>query len=93
MGVHQTKSKNDNLIFGRHNKYTVHTVDEILPVIKQSVYSIAVCAKMPTISNWIVFTLDIGYVQRKVRLHLPEQVIIYLHLHFQRLLWLLCMQR
>ena len=54
---------------------------------------IAVCAKMPTISNWIVFTLDIGYVQRKVRLYLPEQVIIYLHLHFQRLLWLLCLQR
>ena len=93
MSVHKTESKNYNMIFDRYNKYAVHSIDEILTVIKQSVNSVAVCAKMPTISNWVVFTLDIGYVQRKVRLYLPEQVIIYLHLHFQRLLWLLRLQR
>ena len=93
MSIHKAESENYNLIFDGYYKYAVHSIDEILTVIKQSVYSVAVCTKMPTISNWIVFTLDIGYVQRKVRLHLPEQVIIYLHLHFQRLLWLLCLQR
>ena len=63
VSVHQTKSKNDNLIFDGYYKYTVHPVDEILAVIKQSVYSVAICAKMPTISNRIVFTLDIGNVE------------------------------
>ena len=92
MGVHQAESKNDNPAFGGYNKCAVHSVDEILPVIKQPVYGAAVSAEMPTIFNWILFSLDILGIQRKVRLHLPEQVIIYLHLHSRRLLWLLCIQ-
>ncbi len=87
MSIHQTKCKNNYLIFSPDNKYPIHSVAKIGIIIKQSVYGIAVCRKVPTISDWKVFTLNKRDIETEVRFHLPEQIIVYLHLHFQRLQW------
>ena len=91
MCVHKAKCQYGHFIILEHNKYPVHPPDEIRFIIKQPVHSAAVCVEMPTIIYRMVFPLDKRFVNGKVRLNLPEQLIINLHLHFQRLQWsLLC---
>ena len=93
VGVHKTKCQNNNPELSGNDKCPVHAIGEIFIIIEEGIYGIAVCAEVPAISCWIIFAFGEKCVKGKVRLHLPEQVIIYLHLHFQRLLWLLCRRR
>jgi hypothetical protein len=87
MSIHQAKRKDNHLMLLAYDKNPVHSVDEIVFIMKQCVNRITVGIKVPTISDGINPPLDKGCIERKVRLNLSEQVIIYLHHHFPRLLW------
>jgi len=85
MRIHETECQYYNSVSLPNSINPVHPINEILVVVKHTINNIAISVKMPTVSDLIVFTLDIRGVQRKVGLYLSEQVIICLHLLIQRL--------
>ncbi len=62
MGIHKAKCQNSYFVFAPNYKYSIHPLLEIVSVIKDSVNRITVSAKMPTIPDWIILTLDKGSI-------------------------------
>jgi hypothetical protein len=96
MCIHKTECQYHNIVIPGQDIYPVHAVNKIVVIIKNSVNGIAIRIKMPAVTYGKFLAFQKRYINRQVRFHLPEQLIIDLHLHFQRLLWSLkskCMKK
>ena len=66
---------------GQRRMITIHTLSGGLDRIN----GIAVRAEMPAVLDRNRLSFDKGKIQSQIRADLPEQFVIHLHLHFQRL--------
>lgn len=89
MRVHQGESQDNHTISLDSDIDPVHSCDEIQFIVEQHIDGIAIRAEMPTVPDADVLSFDECEVESEIGNDLPEQFLIYLHLHIQRRLWLL----
>ena len=89
MGVHQGKSQNDHVVVLDHHVYPVHPGDEVIVVFEHGIDGVSVRAEMPAVLDFDLTSLDERDMEPEIGFDLREQFLIYLHVLFRRLLWLL----
>ena len=89
MGVHQGKSQDDHVVVLDHHENPVHPGDEVIVAFEHGIDGVSVRTEMPAVLDFDLTSLDERDMEPEIGFDLREQFLIYLHVLFRRLLWLL----